>query len=103
MLHTVDDALREFTLIGGSGSEDAKEACAMTLLAWICGEEWSDHPPCAHNLIADVVIRANDDSGDDPGDAQRACEARDGRGFGYVVDTRGGCGVGDGGRPGWCV
>ena len=66
MLHTVDDALREFTLIGGSGSEDAKEACAMTLLAWICGEEWSDHPPCAHNLIADVVIRANDDSGTTP-------------------------------------
>jgi hypothetical protein len=60
---SIDEALAQFKLIDGAGSEEDKQACAMTLLAWVCGEEWSDHPPCAHRLIADNVIRANDDSG----------------------------------------
>ena len=60
-MHTIDEALSTFSLIPGMGSEADKKACAMTLLSWINGDEWSDHPECAHRLIADLVIRANDD------------------------------------------
>ena len=56
----VEKALMEFELVDGAGSPENKQACAMTLLAWVCDEPWSDHPPCAHRLIADLVIRAND-------------------------------------------
>jgi hypothetical protein len=56
----IEKALSEFELIGGAGSEADKEACAMTLLAWVCGEGFTDHPPCAHRVIANNVIRAND-------------------------------------------
>jgi hypothetical protein len=58
--HTVDEALNQFELIAGSGSETDRKACAMTLLAWIAGQEWTDHPVCAHPQIADWVIAAND-------------------------------------------
>jgi hypothetical protein len=57
---TVEDGLKQFKLINGAGSEESREACAMTLLAWVQGREWTDHPPCAHPRLADVVIRAND-------------------------------------------
>jgi hypothetical protein len=63
MKHTLTEAFEKFDLIKGSGSEKSKKACSMTLLAWIYGEEWSDHPPCAHQIIADVVVRANDHEG----------------------------------------
>jgi hypothetical protein len=56
----IEKALGEFELIGGVGGEAEKKACAMTLLAWVCGEPWTDHPPCAHRIIANNVIRAND-------------------------------------------
>ena len=64
MRTTVDEALAEFELIPGIGSEADKKACAMTLLAWLdeC-DEWTDHPKCAHPLIADQVIKANDANG----------------------------------------
>ena len=45
LIHPIEEALKEFELIGGAGSEADKEACAMTLLAWVCGEAWTDHPP----------------------------------------------------------
>ena len=60
LTHPIEQALSEFELIGGVGSEAEKKACAMTLLAWVCGEEWSDHPPCASRLIANNVVAAND-------------------------------------------
>jgi hypothetical protein len=56
----IEKALGEFELIDSAGNEADKEACAMTLLAWVCGEPWTDHPPCAHRIIANNVIRAND-------------------------------------------
>jgi hypothetical protein len=67
MRTTVDEALAEFTLIGSAGSEAEKTACAMTLLAWLdeC-DEWTDHPQCAHRLITDQVIRANDPTDSTP-------------------------------------
>jgi hypothetical protein len=59
---TIDEALSKFDLINSKG--DGKQtACAMTLLSWVYDETWTDHPECAHSLIADAVIRANDDSG----------------------------------------
>jgi hypothetical protein len=57
--HTLTEAFKKFELINGAGDGE-QTACAMTLLSWVCGEEWSDHPPCAHRLIANAVIRAND-------------------------------------------
>ena len=63
MRTTVDEALAEFELIPGIGSEADKKACAMTLLAWLdeC-DEWTDHPKCCHSMIASAVIQANDAS-----------------------------------------
>jgi hypothetical protein len=61
--HTIDEALKNFDLISGAGSEDSKEACAMTLLAWVAGREWTDRPPCAHRLIRNEVVQVNDASG----------------------------------------
>jgi len=57
---SVDEALKEFRLIDGAGSEDDKTACAMTLLAWIAGRPWTDRPPCAHPTLCSIVIRGND-------------------------------------------
>jgi uncharacterized protein YjbI with pentapeptide repeats len=53
--------LAEFKLIAGEGALEDHEACAMSLLAWLdeC-DEWTDHPQCAHPVITDQVIRAND-------------------------------------------
>ena len=64
--HGISTALKEFDLISGPGSEDSKKACAMTLLAWCAGREWSDAPPCAHPLIRAAVIHVNDASGTTP-------------------------------------
>ena len=63
MRTTVAAALKEFDLISAPGSLDDKTACAMTLLAWLdeC-DEWTDHPICAHPIITDQVIKANDAS-----------------------------------------
>jgi hypothetical protein len=62
----IEKALSEFELIGGVGVEADKKACAMTLLAWVCGEPWTDHPPCAQRVIANNVVRANDASSTTP-------------------------------------
>src|SRR5208282_2112031 len=59
IVHTIDEALSQFELIAGVGDAE-KTACAMTLLAWMAGREWTDHPECAHRLIANIVIKAND-------------------------------------------
>ena len=64
--HGISIALKEFDLISGPGSEDSKKACAMTLLAWCAGREWSDAPSCAHPLIRTAVIHVNDASGTTP-------------------------------------
>jgi len=59
-VHTIDEALSKFDLVSGVGSEADGKACAMTLLAWMAGKPWTDRPDCAHPIIADGVIRAND-------------------------------------------
>ncbi len=66
--HTVEEALTKFELVSGAG--DGKQtACAMSMLNWICyntEKGWSDAPECAHSLIRQVVIRANDAAGVTP-------------------------------------
>ena len=62
-VHTIDEALDTFELIAGVGSETSRQACAMSLLAWVNGDEWTDAMSCAHPLIRSLVIRANDDAG----------------------------------------
>ena len=58
---TVGQALERFELVGGTaGSESDGTACAMSLLSWVDGSVWSDHPECAYPRLADVVIAAND-------------------------------------------
>lgn len=65
--HTVDEALAKFDLIAGStGNEQEGKACAMSMLSWVAGEAWTDHPPCAHRLLADMAIRANDNEDTTP-------------------------------------
>lgn len=39
LAHPIDQALADFELISGVGAEADKQACAMTLLAFVCGEE----------------------------------------------------------------
>jgi hypothetical protein len=58
--HTIEEALDAFELIAGVGSEANRQACAMSLLAWVNGDEWGDAMSCAHPLIRSLVIRAND-------------------------------------------
>ena len=53
----VEDAITEFSLIAGAGNASDRQACAMTLLAWVAGEDFVDHPPCAHSTIANIVER----------------------------------------------
>jgi hypothetical protein len=57
---TVDEALGKFRLVPGAGSESEGTACVMTALAWTAGEAWTDHPQCAHPILASLAIRAND-------------------------------------------
>lgn len=58
---TVGQALERFELVGGTaGSESDGTACAMSLLSWVDGSAWSDHPECAYPRLADVVVAAND-------------------------------------------
>jgi len=69
--HTVDEALERFQLIGGStGDPDRNTACVMTALSWVAGESWSDHPDCAHPVLANLAIRTNDH--DDTTEGERA-------------------------------
>ena len=69
--HTVDEALERFQLIGGStGAPDRNTACVMTALSWVAGESWSDHPRCAHPVLANLAIRTNDH--DDTTEGERA-------------------------------
>jgi len=58
--HTVDEALARFDLIAGAGNPDQGKACAMTLLSWVAGEAWSDHPDCTHPLLSSWAVSAND-------------------------------------------
>jgi len=69
--HTIDEALERFQLIGGStGDPDRNTACVMTALSWVAGESWSDHPDCAHPVLANLAIRTNDH--DDTTEGERA-------------------------------
>jgi hypothetical protein len=60
VVRSIDEALANFELIAGAGNEEDRRACAMTLLTWICDEPWTAHPQCAHPVIANNVIQAND-------------------------------------------
>ena len=58
---TIDEALARFELVRGTaGSEADGKACAMSLLSWLWGGEWTDSPTCAHRTITNAVIRAFD-------------------------------------------
>lgn len=58
---TLAEGLKRFNLIDGPGGEEDDTACAMTLLAWVDGcDKWTDHPPCAHPTVANLVTAAND-------------------------------------------
>ena len=83
--HTIDEALDRFTLVGGTaGSPDEGTACVMTALSWVAGESWTDHPNCAHPILTNLAIRANDH--DDTTPEQRADIVRAGETG--LIDTR---------------
>ena len=69
LAHDIDEALGRFSLISGVGNRADNTACAMSLLNWICyndGSEWTDSPECAHAMIRQQVIAANDHSDTTP-------------------------------------
>jgi hypothetical protein len=66
---TVDQALERFQLIDGPGDRETT-ACVMTAISWVAGESWSDHPRCAHTVLANLAIRTNDH--DDTTEDERA-------------------------------
>ena len=75
--HTIDEALERFHLIGNSGGNpDKGTACVMTALSWVAGEAWTDHPRCAHPVLANLAIRTNDH--DDTTEAERIAVLRAG-------------------------
>jgi len=80
--HTIDEALARFTLINSAGDGETT-ACVMTALSWVAGEAWSDHPNCAHPILANLAIRANDHGGTTP--EQRADIVR--AGATGIIDT----------------
>jgi hypothetical protein len=58
----------QFMPILGRGNHDAgpeEGACFMEFASYLAGEEWSDHPRCAHPLLAAVSITVNDHISDD--------------------------------------
>jgi len=64
-VHTVEEGLEKFSLVSGAGDGE-KTACAMSLLNWVWQNSkngWTDSPECAHPLIRQIVIKANDDIG----------------------------------------
>ena len=51
---------------GSHSSQKAiKEACVMEAVAWVAGEEWSDHPQCACPVIGAFMRSWNDSLPDD--------------------------------------
>ena len=61
MTRTLEEALDKFTLVTGTaGSETDMTACAASLLSWVDGGPFTDHPTCAHPIINSLVIRAFD-------------------------------------------
>jgi hypothetical protein len=48
----------------------------MTALSWVAGEAWTDHPRCAHPVLANLAIRTNDH--DDTTEAERIAVLRAG-------------------------
>jgi hypothetical protein len=80
----VEEALERFELVAGlEGDPDIGTACPVSALSWVAGEEWSDHPDCAHPLICDVVIEASDD----PSTTQEDLEALVWAGVSGLLDT----------------
>jgi hypothetical protein len=72
----VEEALERFELVAGSeGDPDIGTACPVSALSWVAGEEWSDHPECAHPMICDVVIEAADDPATTPEDREALVRA----------------------------
>ncbi len=52
--------LETIVLKSGSHAEAEKQFCAMELVAYIAGEEHSDHPKCACPVITSYTIKLND-------------------------------------------
>ena len=75
MRHTIDEALDRFELVRGPGRRNSNEACAMTLLAWVAGDRWTDVPECAHRIISRAAITVNDAAGTTPEMRERIVRA----------------------------
>ena len=80
---TIEEGLAKFTLVHGIGSEAKGEACAMTLLAWVAGEGWTDAPECAHRLLSRLAIAGNVATGATAEDRARIVRA----GADGILDT----------------
>src|ERR1700761_6151274 len=52
--------LEEFTFIEGSGNLANKTLCVMEAVAYVSGENVSDHPQCASPALTEFAIRIND-------------------------------------------
>lgn len=58
---TIQEALDDWTLTKGTvGNVTSKEACAVSLPAWVKTGVLTDHPECAHPTLAPLVIEAFD-------------------------------------------
>lgn len=47
-------------LQSGSHPTEKDAMCVMEAVAYVAGEEWSDHPQCACPIITNAAIRLND-------------------------------------------
>jgi len=60
-LHVLEDV----RLTSGSHSPDSGEMCAMEMVAFLAGEDWTDHPACVSPVLAGFLRQWNDDLDDE--------------------------------------
>jgi hypothetical protein len=57
--------LDRFVIARGGHADLEAGACAMELVSWLAGEEFSDHPKCTSKVIGGFVIRWSDAMNDE--------------------------------------
>lgn len=61
----IPERLEQITRISGGSHSEGSGYCVMEAVAYVAGEEWSDHPQCACPVIANFLRLWNDALPDD--------------------------------------
>lgn len=58
--HEQTERLAKVATLRGGSHHEQDAMCVMEAVAYVAGEEWSDHPQCACPIITNAAIRLND-------------------------------------------